>query len=291
MIEGTVTPHPQATAPDACFGSAGRWSSQAFTLIELLVVIAIIAILAAMLLPTLSKAKAQALRIQCVNQEKQLIISWAMYSGDYNDRLVLNGAGQPRATGPYLWVQGSNHSWQPGFWEPDYLLNPKYALFAPYLRAGQIYKCPADRTTVRVGSKEVPTTRSYALNSYMGTLAANSDNPIRIDSGYRVYMKSTELAPDSPPKRLVFLDVNPGSICTPGFGVNMTSDTFIHYPSSSHRGLGVVSFADSHVESYKWVDGRTRKTAPTFGAHLSHNDSSPNNKDLVWIRERTTSRR
>ena len=125
MVEGTVTPHPQATASGACFGSAGRWSSQAFTLIELLVVIAIIAILAAMLLPTLSKAKAQALRIQCVNQEKQLIISWAMYSGDYNDRLVLNGAGQPRATGPYLWVQGSNHSWQPGFWEPDYLLNPR----------------------------------------------------------------------------------------------------------------------------------------------------------------------
>src|SRR5215470_73123 len=112
----------------------------AFTLVELLVVIAVIAILAALLLPSLAKAKAQALRIQCVNNEKQLLLTWGLYSTDNRELLVPNGGGQPRASGPYLWVLGDNHRFQPAFTDPAYLLNPNYALFAPYLRSAQIYK-------------------------------------------------------------------------------------------------------------------------------------------------------
>jgi len=263
----------------------------AFTLIELLVVIAIIAILAALLLPTLAKAKDQARRIQCVNNEKQMILAWQMYSGDSRERLVLNGGQNLGLAQPYLWIYGGNHGDPQTLLNSQYLVGANYALFAPYLRAVEIYKCPADRSLWPVGGIKVFELRSYAMNCYMGTPAANVEPPLSLNSAYKIYLTTSELVVNSPANRFVFIDVNPASICTPGFGVNMTSDVFVHYPSTLHRGLGVVAFADSHVESHKWKDARTRKDLPGGAQYIPHNDASPNNPDLTWIREQTTSRK
>jgi prepilin-type N-terminal cleavage/methylation domain-containing protein len=262
-----------------------------FTLIELLVVIAVIAILAALLLPALSRAKSHALRIQCLNSEKQLSLAWILYSSDNREFLVLNGGGQPRSSGPYLWVLGSNHGFPGGLTNIQYLINPAHALFAPYLKAAAIYKCPTDRSTLRSGNRNVPKIRSYSLNSYMGTMRGNFERPVQISDNFRVHLKSSSVATDLPAQRFVFMDVNPASICSPGFGVDMTRDILIHYPSSAHNSQAVVTFADSHIESHKWVDPRTRKTLRANGDHLPHDELSPNNRDLRWIRERTTSRK
>jgi prepilin-type N-terminal cleavage/methylation domain-containing protein len=264
-------------------------TSTAFTLIELLVVVAIIAILAALLLPSLAKAKAQAQRVQCINNQKQLLLTWALYSGDNREVLVPNGGGQPRPSGPYLWVLGDNHMYLPAFVDVQYLLNPNYALFAPYLRTAQIYKCPADQSTISVNGKMQPKIRSYALNCYVGTPAGTLEEPFQPNPGYKYYTKSSQLAADMPALRFVFADVNPANLCTPAFGVDMSQDIFFHYPSTLHLGSGVLGFADTHIESHKWVDPRTRKSVPN-GQIIHHTDPSPNNQDLNWIRLRTTTK-
>jgi prepilin-type N-terminal cleavage/methylation domain-containing protein len=268
----------------------GRSWGRGFTLIELLVVIAIIAVLAAMLLPALARAKAKALRIQCVNNEKELGLTWAMYANDNGDKLALNGGDEaPSSVQAHLWVYGGNHGDPETLTNSLYLVGGAYALFAPLLGSVGPYKCPGDHSLWDIGGKNVSELRSYSMNCYIATTPANALEPIQLDAAYRVYVKSSDLAIDSPANRFVFMDVNPGSICTPAFGVDMTLRTFIHYPSDLHDSLGVVSFADSHVEAHKWTDPRTRIGLPRGQTYIPHDQPSPKNQDLVWIGQRTTS--
>jgi len=286
ILVNLPSPMPEATADQKPWDASS--TSAGFTLIELLVVIAI---LAALLLPALSRAKAQALRIQCINGEKQLSLAWMLYSGDNREFLVQNGGGQPLSSGAYLWVLGSNHGFPQALTNTQYLLSEKYALFAPYLKLAQLYKCPTDRSTLRSGNRNTPKIRSYAMNSYLGAAQGTTVGPIQISTAFKVHLKSSSLAADLPARRFLFMDVNPASICTPGFGVNMVQDTMIHYPATAHNGQAVVSFADNHVESHKWIDFRTRASLRGTTDHIPHDLVTSKNPDLQWIRERTTSRK
>jgi prepilin-type N-terminal cleavage/methylation domain-containing protein/prepilin-type processing-associated H-X9-DG protein len=274
-------------------GQAAKFSPfTGFTLIELLVVISVIAILAALLLPALTSAKAQGARTQCLSNQKQLAVAWTIYTGDNREKYALNG-GDPAtvSTEAHLWVYGGNHGDPNTLTNAQYLVGATYAFFAPLLPGPMIYKCPADLSSWPEGGRLVPELRSYSMNCYIGTPAANEMQPMDINSTlYRLYAKSSDMVQDSPVNRFLFMDVNPASICTPAFAVDMSLDTFIHYPSDLHQGSGVVAFADGHVESHKWLDPRTRIGIPPGQQFIPHNDSSPGNVDLLWIAERTTAR-
>jgi len=262
----------------------------AFTLVELLVVIAIIAILAALLLPALSQAKAQAHRIQCVNNQRQLALTWHVYSGDFNDTLVPNGGKRPGdMEKDNIWVLGWFHDFTAGFTNEAFLLDPKNAAFAPYLKTAVVYKCPSDRVTyLQSGGRPVPQIRSYSMNIYLAPVPSFAGYT---SSRYQVARKGADIP--LPAGAFVFQDVNPQNICTPAFIVRMPGsgmDGFFHYPATHHNRSGVIAFADGHVETHRWRDKRTFVTAP-LGQKIGHDIPSPGNADLAWIRERTTVRK
>ena len=265
----------------------------AFTIVELLAVIAVIAILAALLLPALVGAKMQAARTQCVSNERQMLFAWTIYFGDNNEQLVLNGGDSATTSSrAHLWVHGGAHGSSDSLTNDLYLTGADYALFAKILPTERIYKCPADNSTWPLWTSTlvyVTELRSYAMNSYMGTASAGAIPPVSLNAAYKIYLKSSQIAADSPVNRFVFTDVNPASICTPGFGVDMTLLTWIHYPSDLHRQRGVLAFADSHVELHRWLDPRTMSQIAGGATYIPHGVASPNNTDLYWIGARTTS--
>lgn len=289
------TPVRRAKARNARWPARQLFLLGAFTLIELLVVISVITILAALLLPALVGAKRQAARIQCISNEKQLVLAWTIYYGDNNEQLVLNGGDTSTTSArAHLWTYGGNHGSADALTNDLYLTGPNYALFAKILPTARIYKCPADTSSWPLWNSKlvyVPELRSYSMNSYFGTPAAGVILPISLDPAYKVYLKSSQIAADSPGNRFVFMDVNPASICTPGFGVDMTLQTWIHYPSDLHRQRGILAFADGHVEPHRWLDRRTMVHLAGGTAYIPHGNSSRNNPDLNWVAAATTSKK
>ncbi len=252
-------------------------------MIELLVVIAIIAILAALLLPSLARAKAAARRIACTNNHKQLVTTWSMYAGDNNDLVPAVGQNDPPSTDNKLWVQGA-FVYPEANTNTTYILDPKYALFANYLHTISVYVCPADPPTVSLFGQDWPKLRSYSLNAYVGWTGSRWDD--RLDSNFKVFMKQTQITPSMTSGLFLFTDVNPKSICWPYYGVDMDQDVILLFPGSAHNRGGVISFADAHVEYHRWRDPRT-VIAYSLNYH-NHHDPTPGNQDIVWLRQHAT---
>jgi len=138
-----------------------------------------------------------------------------------------------------------------------------------------------DKTVV--GAQTYPKLRSYSLNAYVGWVDAWDG---RLAQNYRIFKKHADVASSMPSGLFLFSDVNSNSICWPFFGVQMDVESFFNFPGSTHSFGAVVSFADGHAERHRWRDQRTI-TAFSNNYH-QHQDSSPNNVDIAWLRQRTT---
>jgi prepilin-type N-terminal cleavage/methylation domain-containing protein len=265
---------------------AGKAVRRAFTLIELLVVIAIIAILAALLLPALSRSKVQAQGSQCISNLRQLTLAAVgMYPSDNRGRLAVNADESYQPVFPNV---TENPQWCPGR-EDEVLESSNIFIMAgviyPYIKSLGVYVCPTDHT--KVYGSQLPKTRSMSMNGFMSPAPASIGDMGSIKN-CQIYSKETDMNVGGAANLWVFMDENPYSINDGFLLINPNDNGWVDFPATYHDHANGISFADGHALIHKWTDPKVvtdSKENPSTGAVTP---ASPGYQDFPWISSKST---
>lgn len=261
----------------------------AFTLIELLVVIALMAILAAMLLPAISKAKARTQGMACLNNNRQLAAAWLLYADDHNDRLPYNLGGPNRESV----AQRTNLNWVNNIlsWELDSdntnTATITEASLGPYVGGVVgIYRCPSDSvlSSIQREAGWSARVRSYSMNMMVGDAGDLSQQGFNLNNpDYVQFFKLSSIP--KPANIFVFLDEHPDSI-NDGYFLNKAYyREWLDLPASYHNGAATFSFADGHSQIRSWEHARTKRPARPDAASLPFYIPASETDDFNWVLE------
>jgi prepilin-type N-terminal cleavage/methylation domain-containing protein/prepilin-type processing-associated H-X9-DG protein len=214
-------------------------TNKAFTLIELLVVIAIIAILMAILMPALKRAREGGKRASCMSNVKQLTLAWSMYADENDDKLVNGATGYSNYSGGDWATHANELAWIDGYHPDDYdmqVQDIKKGALWPYMRNEKIYACPTGR-------------KGQAL-TYSIMFSMNAVNHTEVHGVVGAHVKKRNEIRPALALRAVFIDE--GFMTPDAYAVNYSTEKWWDNPPERHGDGTVVSYADGHSDHWKW---------------------------------------
>ena len=278
-----------------CWSTNQNRTPAGFTLLELLSVIAVIAVLVSLLMAAVAKVKSRAGGIFCMNNNKQLLLAWLLYTDENDGKLLFasEDRNNPKSRAA-TWVTGlmdidpSNRSnYDP---EVDIKKSPLWR-YAPH---ASIWKCPADMSKVRVNGRFRPRVRSMAMSIWAGGFGGWVPE-VLLSNRFRVYLNISEATDPGPSQTWLFLDQREDSINLGNYFTSMhgwpdqpEAYRFIQdVPASYHHRAAGISFFDGHAEIHRWRDDRTMfpmkgRIPPNYVI------GSSGNPDIRWLQERAT---
>lgn len=237
-------------------------------------VIAVIAILAALLLPTLGKVKSMALSIQCSSNLKQLQFAWQLYADEHDGRLVPNWI--LTSGGGWESYVGTTNSWVTGSaWTDASTTGIHQGTLWPYARSQDIYRCPSDKTLWAYGSQRAPRPFNLGLSVAMNG-GVDSQTGSKLDPAVVVTLAALR----HPSSSFTFMDKAESSMTHGSFVLRPTDvNVWYNLPGERDRGCGAnIAFADGHTRFKKWQYlGRKRADIETPARN------APDRADWQWI--------